>query len=69
MGNRVPTCPHCGHEMTTDEMLGHPEGLFDIAPNEGAAEIKCPAVLCGKTYWVQGGYVPTYTSATSEDDL
>jgi len=56
--------------MTTDQMLGHHDAdLFDIAPNGGSAEIECPAVLCGKTYWVQGGYIPTYTSATSEDDL
>lgn len=66
-----PTCPHCGHEMDTDEMLyGKPtceEDLFALAPNEGTAVIECPS--CDKQYWVKGGYRPHYSSAFSEEEL
>ena len=66
-----PTCPHCGHEMDSDEMnYGKPtcdEDLWALAPNEGRAVIECPA--CDQQYWVQGGYRPQYTSAFSEDEL
>ncbi|MBS6362806.1 hypothetical protein [Burkholderia sp.] len=65
----APTCPHCGHEMDSDEMCAHHEDLFALAPDEGRAEIKCPDILCGKTYHVQGGYLPHYTSAIDEDEL
>ncbi len=68
MTSRAPTCPHCGHEMSTDEMLDSTEAdLFAIAPDEQNAQIECPR--CDKTYWVKGGYIPTYTSAIDEDDL
>ena len=67
----TPTCPHCGHQMSTDEMLyGKPtcdEDLFALAPNEERSAIECPA--CDQGYWVQGGYRPHYTSAFAEDDL
>lgn len=67
----VPKCPHCGHEMDSDEMsYGKPtcdEDLFALAPNEGRAVIECPA--CDKQYWVQGGYTPMYTCAFAEEDL
>jgi hypothetical protein len=53
--------------MTTDEMLGHADDLFALAPDEGRAEIECPS--CGVTYHCQGGYRPEYTSALDEDDL
>lgn len=66
-----PTCPHCGHELDADEMLyGAPtcdEDLHALAPNEGRAVVKCPA--CDREYWVEGGYVPHYTSAFSEEEL
>ncbi len=66
-----PTCPHCGHEMDTDEMLyGAPtcsEDLFSLAPEEGKTTIECPR--CDKEYWVQGGYQPHYTSAFAEEEL
>jgi uncharacterized protein with PIN domain len=63
-----PTCPRCEHEMTTDEMVEY-QGvdLFALAPKEEREEINCPS--CGKTYWVQGGYIPTYSCAVDEDDL
>lgn len=68
--NRLtPTCPHCGHEMDSDEMSAHKDDLWALAPDEGQAEIECPDILCGKTYYVQGGYRPQYTSAISEDEL
>lgn len=67
----TPKCPHCGHEMDTDEMCyGKPTcdaDLFALAPNEDRAVIECPA--CDKQYWVQGGYTPHYISAFSEEDL
>lgn len=67
----TPTCPACDHELTLDEMLGKAvsdcEDLYAIAPDEGRAEIVCPS--CGVTYYVQGGYVPHYTTALDEDDL
>ena len=67
----APTCPHCGHELDTDEMLySKPtcdEDLFALAPNEGRAVIECPR--CDQQYWVSGGYKPHYTSAFSEEEL
>lgn len=64
---RFPTCPSCDHEVTCDEVLGTGEDLWALAPDEGRAAIECPS--CGVTYHVQGGYVPTYTTALDEDDL
>jgi hypothetical protein len=56
--------------MSNDEMLKHDNtDLFALAPDEGSAEVTCPSPLCGKTYWVQGGYRPHFTSAMTEDDL
>ena len=63
-----PVCPHCGHLMTTDEMLDNSDDdLFALASDEGRACIECP--VCDKAYWVQGGYVPHYTSAFAEEEL
>jgi transcription elongation factor Elf1 len=62
-----PTCPSCDHEVTTDEALNMGEDLFALAPDEGRATINCPS--CGIEYHIQGGYVPTYTTALDEDDL
>lgn len=66
-----PTCPHCGHEMSVDEMnFGAPVAVTDlwaIAPNEESTTIQCP--VCDEMYWVQGGYKPEYTSAFSEEEL
>lgn len=63
-----PVCPHCGHEMDSDEMYSRRCcDLFAIAPNEDRVAIDCPA--CARPFWVQGGYRPIYTSAASEDDL
>lgn len=64
-----PRCPSCGHEVTNDEALIGRFGvdLYALAPNEGRIELKCPA--CEVRYMVQGGYVPTYTTALNEDDL
>ena len=64
----APTCPHCNHSMTTDEMVDYGEiDLFALAPDEGLEEVTCPA--CDKTYWLQGAYSPRYHSAIDEDDL
>ncbi len=66
-----PTCPHCGHEMTEEEMsYGEPTceaDLFALAQSEERAVIECP--VCDKQYWVQGGYKPHYTSAFAEEEL
>lgn len=66
----MPTCPACKHGLTDDEMHGaavYHEDLWALAPDEGRAEIACPA--CGVTYHCQGGYTPYYESALDEDDL
>lgn len=43
------------------------DDLFALAPNEGRATINCPS--CGVEYHIQGGYIPTYTTALDEDQL
>ena len=63
----LPTCPGCGHVLTDDEMHGHEDDLWALAPNEGRTVIKCP--VCDIEYHVQGGYTPEYTSAFAEEDL
>ena len=64
----APVCPHCGHEMDTEDMLTHREAdLFAIAPNEETVSIKC--MQCDLDYWVKGGYTPHYTTAFSEEEL
>jgi len=72
----APVCPHCGHEMTDDEMSGnrYVEGddgddLWALAPQEGRTKVVCPNVLCEKPYFMRGGYTPKYTTAINEDDL
>ena len=66
-----PTCPHCGHRINADEMNYGPDVsedcLWALAPNEGRAAVTCPS--CDAEYWVEGGYVPHYTSAFSEEEL
>lgn len=62
-----PTCPHCGHELSHDEMHDATVDLYALAPDEGRECIECP--VCDKEYWVQGGYVPHYTSAAAEELL
>jgi predicted RNA-binding Zn-ribbon protein involved in translation (DUF1610 family) len=71
-----PTCPHCGHAMTDDEMCSNSylpgsdgDDLWGLAPNEGRTHVVCPSALCGKGYYVKGGYTPKYTSAVMENDL
>ncbi len=58
---RKPTCPHCGHAMTDDEMLQDPGDLYRLPWLEGTGSTTCPK--CDQTYHVQGGYIPHYTSA------
>ena len=65
----MPVCPHCGHKFDHDNMMAQDGDLYALAPDEGMAEIKCPNAICEKSFWVQGGYIPYYTSAVSEDDL
>ncbi|MBN3822313.1 hypothetical protein G3O00_01600 [Burkholderia sp. Ac-20384] len=69
-------CPHCGHAMTDDEMCSNSyldgsdgDDLYGIAPNEERTHVVCPSALCGKGYYVQGHYLPQYTTAIDEDDL
>ncbi len=63
----MPVCPHCGHEYDVDDMHACTEDLWALAPDEGCADIQCPA--CQGKFHVQGGYRPHYTTAVSEDDL
>jgi hypothetical protein len=72
----APVCPHCGHEMTDDEMGKNQytdgddgDDLWALAPEEGRTKVVCPHVLCEKPYFVRGSYKPQYTSAINEDDL
>jgi hypothetical protein len=69
-------CPHCRHEMTDDEMGAnrYEEGsdgddLWALVPEERRTKVVCPSVFCGKPYFVQGGYTPTYTTAATEDEI
>jgi hypothetical protein len=64
---RFPTCPTCNYEMTHDDATGLDVDLYALAPDEGRTEIECPS--CGVTYYCQGAYVPTYTTALDEDQL
>lgn len=65
----TPTCPHCGYQMDSDDMLSTQKGIdvFAMAPNETTELLTCPS--CDKKYWVQGGYYPIYTSAIAEELL
>ena len=63
-----PTCPHCGHEMDTEDMQSETSvDLFALAPREESAAIQCPA--CDLEFWVKGGYIPQYETAFSEEEL
>lgn len=71
-----PTCPHCGHEMDYEEMGSNTrfegsdgDDLWGLAPMEQLTKVVCPAILCGKPYFVQGGYTPKYTCAVTESEL
>jgi len=65
----MPVCPHCGHEFDSDDMNESSQDLWALAPDEGRAEVTCPDILCEKTFHIQGGYRPQYTTAIDEDDL
>ena len=53
---------HC-----TDEMLALDFDAFALATNEGREAMTCPA--CDQEFWVQGGYIPHYTTAFAEELL
>lgn len=63
----TPECPHCGHVFDHDDMVESAGDLFAMAPNEERAVIECP--LCDREFWLQGGYLPRYTSAIAEELL
>jgi hypothetical protein len=67
----APTCPHCAHEMSDDEMQAQQGDvcLYELARDEGSTEVTCPSPMCSLKYWLKGGYRPHYTSAMTEDDL
>lgn len=67
--NRLrPTCPHCHHMMTDDEMHAMCDrDIYDLAPCEEIAPLDCPR--CARVFWVKGSYVPQYTTAVHEEDL
>ena len=60
-------CPHCDYEMNDDDMHNHDEDLFAIAPKEGRCVVECPN--CDKEFWVEGSYMPQYTTAFAEEEL
>lgn len=63
-----PTCPHCGYSLDVDDMNSvSNDDLWGATPKEERTIVKCPQ--CDIEYWVQGGYVPYYTSAFAEEDL
>jgi predicted RNA-binding Zn-ribbon protein involved in translation (DUF1610 family) len=70
----VPVCPHCGHEMTDDEMSANRykpgddgDDLWALPVKEITTKVVCPD--CDEPYFVKGGYTPRYTSAATEDEL
>ena len=67
----TPVCPHCGSAFTPDDMLagGGDVALYALPTEEGRAELSCPAPWCGNSFYVQGGYVPNYTTAVDEAEL
>lgn len=60
-------CPHCNIDFGVDEMLSSDIDLYALAPNEEHAEIECP--YCDKEFVVHGGYIPTYTTAFSHEEI
>ena len=75
-GRLTPTCPHCGHAMTDDDMCSNAyrpgddcDDLWALPTREERTYVICPAVGCELGYYVQGGYTPRYTSAVKESDL
>lgn len=64
-----PTCPGCGYALSDDDMNSGfgDDDLWSLAPDEGRTSVDCPN--CDNSYWVQGGYRPTYTSAFAEEEL
>lgn len=65
--SRTIICPHCQHELDTDEMLALDFDAFALAPAEGCEAMTCP--VCDREFWVQGGYIPDYTTAVAEELL
>jgi uncharacterized protein with PIN domain len=63
----MPTCPHCGYALDSDDMHSQDADLWAAAPKESREIVKCPQ--CDNEYWIQGGYIPSYTSAFSEEEL
>ena len=65
-----PTCPHCGHQLNDDEMYCSEVSdadLWALPSREERTTIVCPS--CDTEYWVEGSYIPHYTSAFSEEEL
>lgn len=65
----MPTCPGCGYALDHDDMSSGfgDDDLYALAPDEGTTSVTCPQ--CDNSYWVRGGYKPTYTSSFDEDEL
>lgn len=67
----VLICPHCQHNFTSDEMceFATEEGtfLYDLAHREDVESMECP--VCDKSFWVRGGWHPTFTTAFAEEEL
>lgn len=59
-------CPHCNHTYTDDDMYKSQNDLWAICPNEESVEEKC--VACGRVFFIQGGYIPIYTTYKTEDE-
>lgn len=67
MNRNKIVCPHCGHEYTTEDMESADSCMWAICPNEETAKEVCGA--CDKTFFIQGGYVPTYDVFKTQDEL
>lgn len=65
---RVPTCPHCGHELEEDEMFSASrDDLYQVAVEAQTATVTCP--MCDRDYLVKGGSQIFFTSAFVEEQL
>ena len=60
-------CPHCEYELNEDDFQESEIDLWALAPREKEAEINCPS--CDKSFIVKGGYLPTYETAKTWDEI
>ena len=62
-------CPHCKHRYTSDELnesCGDVD-IWEVAHGEDTAELECP--VCDQHFWVQGTYLPRWSTAFAEEQF